>query len=64
MWQFQPGRGQLGDGLSRNPPDRDKVRDAEADKARLPSTLGEAFNMISKAQYRGGLEVDDREECA
>ena len=52
----------MGDGLSRNPPDRDKVRDADADKARLPITLGEAFDLISKAQYRGGLEVDDSEE--
>ena len=62
VWQFQPGRGQLGDGFSRNPPDRDQVRDAEADHARLPKTLGEAFDLISKAQYRGGLEVDDCEE--
>ena len=62
VWRFQPGRGQLGDGLSRNPVDRDTVRAEDADAARLPKTLAAAFDMVQRAQQRGGLEVDDCEE--
>ena len=59
VWQFQPGRGQLGDGLSRNPLDRDAVRDVSADVARLPKTLAEAFKMVQSAQSANSLEFDD-----
>ena len=62
IWQFQPGRGQLGDGFSRNPVDRDQVRDADAECARLPKTLVEAFDMVSKASASGNLDFDDCEE--
>ena len=32
-WVFAPGRGQIGDGFSRNPPDRDQVRQEVEEKA-------------------------------
>ena len=51
-WQFQPGRSQLGDGLSRNPPDRDKVRDATEARDAIPKTLGEAMAVVGSSQDR------------
>jgi len=35
-WTFAPGRGQLGDGLSRNPEDPDQDRQESDDKSHLP----------------------------
>mgnify|MGYP003321314757 CR=1 FL=1 len=59
-WMYAPGRGQIGDGLSRNPEDRDRVRQESEDRSHLPKTLAEAFELVSKCRLDGGL-VDDCE---
>ena len=46
-WVFAPGRGQIGDGFSRNPPDRDTVREESETKLHMPKTLGEAFEVVA-----------------
>ena len=62
-WVYAPGRGQIGDGLSRNPEDRDRVRHESEEKSHLPKTLAEAFELVSKCRLSGGL-VDDAEAVA
>ena len=59
-WVYAPRRGQLGDGFSRNPEDRDKVRGESEDKHHLPKTLAEAIELVSKCRLSGGI-VDDAE---
>ena len=61
-WTFAPGRGQLGDGLSRNPEDRDEVRLASEGKSHLPKTLDEAFETVAKCRLDGRL-VDHAEDA-
>ena len=61
-WTFAPGRGQLGDGLSRNPEDRDKVRLQIEETSHLPKTLDEAFETVAKCRLDGGL-IDDAEDA-
>ena len=60
-WTFAPGRGQFGDGLSRNPPDRDVVRDAVESHIGAPKTLAEAFQVVAKSTLDGAELIDDCE---
>ena len=46
IWLFDPGIGQVGDGISRNPPDRDAAREA-AETCELPKTLLEVIKMTT-----------------
>ena len=48
-WVFAPGRGQLADGFSRNPEERDKVRQESENKEDMPKTLAEAFEIVAKS---------------
>ena len=57
-WMFTRGRGQIGDGLSRNPEDRDVVRQESEEKSHLPKTLSEAFVTVAKCRLNGDL-IDD-----
>ena len=57
-WCFAPGKTQVGDGVSRNPPDRDQVRDECEQKTGLPKTLNDAFEAVSKSSL-GGSMLDD-----
>ena len=59
VWMFQPGKGQLGHGFSRNPVDRDAVRELTPQEAGLPKTLKEAFDRVSKSNRTGGPLEDD-----
>ena len=52
------GTTQVGDGVSRNPPDRDKVRDECEQKTGLPKTLKEVFEAVSKSSLEGSM-LDD-----
>ena len=61
-WMFTPGRGQIGDGLSRNPEDRDAVRQESEEKSHLPKTLSEAFATVAKCRLNGDL-IDDAEDA-
>ena len=58
-WTFAPGRGQFGDGLSRNPGDRDVVRDASEAKLGAPKTLGDLFKLVSNSTLDGTELIDD-----
>ena len=61
-WMFTPGRGQIGDGLSRNPEDRDAVRQESEEKSHLPKTFSEAFATVAKCRLNGDL-IDDAEDA-
>jgi hypothetical protein len=50
IWMFGPGQANpIGDGFSRNPPNRDKIRSDEA-PAGMPGTLREAFD-LARSRY-------------
>ena len=55
-WIYEPGKGQFGDGLSRNPPDRDVVREEQEAPKQL--TLSEVFEVVTRARLDGSL-IDD-----
>jgi len=61
-WSFAPGRGQFGDGLSRNPPDRDSVREQSELRLGAPKTLGEAFAAVANTTLEGSDLIDDCEQ--
>ena len=49
---------QIGDGISRNPPDRDDARDAAENKDHMPKTLEEVFGVATKTRLNGSNLVD------
>ena len=59
--QLPPGRGQTGDGISRNPVDRGDARFNAEEKPHMPKTLREAFEVVSKIGLDGPNLVDDAE---
>ena len=59
-WVFTPGKGQLADGFSRNPEERDRVRQESEEKSHMPKTLAEAFEVVAKGRLQGDL-IDDAE---
>ena len=58
-WIFTFGQAQVGEGVSRNPPDRDEVRGQQEEKSHLPQTLGEAFAAVAHMHLDGSELVDD-----
>ena len=57
VWRFLPGvMNPVGDGFSRNPPDRDDVQEEVETKSLMPKTLGEAFE---QARRSAGTYLDD-----
>ena len=60
-WFFAPGQSQFGDGLSRNPEDRDEVRGQSETKSHLPATLAEAFAVVEKRGTKHHDLIDDAE---
>ena len=61
-WSFAPGRGQFGDGPSRNTPDRAQVREESENKIGAPKTLAEVFAAVAKSTLEGSDVVDDCEK--
>ena len=61
-WFFSPGRNQFGDGLSRNPPDRDLVREQVESNRGAPRTLAEVFEVVANSTLDGVDLVDDCEK--
>ena len=59
IWLFAPGAGQVGDGVSRNPPDRDAARDA-AENCELPKTLQGISNLTTE-RNKDSTQIDDSE---
>ena len=58
-WQFLAGcQNHVGDGLSRNPPDRDSARGKAETNEGLPKTLGEAFKQVLGAREVHGEELE------
>ena len=66
IWRFLPGiMNPVGDGCSRNPPDRDKVRAETEGKDTMPTTLAEAFEQAknSAGAYLGELDEETVHSC-
>ena len=61
-WVFAPGSTQCGDGISRNPPDRDEAREKSEGKAHMPSTLADAFSIATRTSLEGQKLMDDTEQ--
>lgn len=61
-WMFTPRRGQIGDGLSRNPEDRAVVRQESEETSHIPKTLSEVFATVAKCRLNGDL-IDDAEDA-
>ena len=60
-WVFAPGVTQIGDGISRNPPDRDAARISAEEKDHMPKTLSEAFALVTGSDLAGKKMNDDTE---
>ena len=62
QWQFLAGvLNHIGDGFSRNPVDRDRVRDDAETNEGLPKTLGEAFEQVLKGREPGKHDLPVQE---
>jgi len=60
-WVFAPGSTQFGDGLSRNPEDRETAREQAEGKQHMPKTLAEAFSACAGTTLVGKPIEDDTE---